>query len=115
MAERIATCLPPRFGVKAAYLIGSAKNATAGPESDIDLVLHVADAGEEACELRAWLSGWSLCLDEMNYLRTGQRTGGLLDVHLVTDRDFADRTSFAAKIGAATDPARELEMGSGIQ
>jgi len=29
-----------RFGVKALYLIGSAKNATAGPASDIDLLIH---------------------------------------------------------------------------
>ena len=61
--------------------------------------------------LRAWLEGWSLCLSEMNYLRTGRRTDGLLDVKYVTDADIAGQTSYAAKIGAKTDPARELPLG----
>ena len=58
-----------------------------------------------------WLEGWSLSLAEMNYLRTGYRTGGLLDFHFVTDDDIASRTSYAAKIGAVTDAARELTLG----
>ena len=57
-----------------------------------------------------WLDGWSLCLDEINYLRTGYRTGGLLDVHLVTDEDIANKTSYAVKIGAVTDAARPLAL-----
>ena len=41
MAQRIAAHLEPQqFGVKAFYLIGSTKNSTAGPKSDIDLLLH---------------------------------------------------------------------------
>ena len=52
-----------------------------------------------------------MCLDEMNYLQTGYRSGGLLDVHLVTDADIAKRTSYASKIGAVTDPARQLPIG----
>jgi pyruvate,water dikinase len=60
-----------------------------------------------------WLEGWSLCLDEINYLKTGYRSRGLLDVHLVCDEDIARRTSYAAKIGAVTDAARALEVGSG--
>ena len=46
----------------------------------------------------------------MNYLRTGCRTDGLLDVHIVTDDDIAQRTSYATKIGAVTDPARPLTL-----
>jgi hypothetical protein len=34
----------------------------------------------------------------------------LLDVHIVTDEDIAQHNSYAAKIGAVTDPARELPM-----
>jgi hypothetical protein len=48
----------------------------------------------------------------MNYLRTGYRTGGLLDVHLITDEDIAKRTSFALKMDAVTDPARPLAVGT---
>ena len=62
-------------------------------------------------QLSSWLEGWSLCLDEMNFVRTGYRTGGLLDIHFVTDEDIAHKTSFAAKIGAATDAARPLPLG----
>jgi hypothetical protein len=47
----------------------------------------------------------------MNYIRTGERTGGLLDVHIITDEDIAKRTSYAVKIGAVTDAARLLRLG----
>jgi hypothetical protein len=32
----------------------------------------------------------------------------LLDAHIVTDEDIARGDTYAAKIGAATDPARPL-------
>ena len=117
MAERIAAELDPaRFGVKAFYLIGSAKNATAGPASDIDILLHVQDDPAKQGALRDWLQGWSLCLEEMNYLKTGYRTGcGMLDVHLITDADIEKKTSFAVKIGAVTDAAKALPIGTGCQ
>jgi hypothetical protein len=112
MAERIAASIDPgRFGVKALYVIGSAKNATAGPGSDLDLIVHVDGSDAQRTELLAWLQGWSLCLAEMNYLRSGYPSDGLLDVHLITDADVARQTSFAAKINAVTDPARRLPLG----
>ena len=109
MAEHIAAEVDPaRFGIKGMYVFGSTKNATAGPGSDIDLIVHV-DADEQTRQqLEVWLEGWSLCLSEMNYLRTGYRTDGLLDVNIVTDDDIANHSSFASKIGAITDPARAL-------
>jgi hypothetical protein len=111
MAQRIAVDLDhQRFGVKAFYLIGSTKNATAGPASDIDVLLHCHGSDEQIKELLLWLEGWSRCLAEVNFLRTGYRAEGLLDVHLVTDKDIAERSSFAVKIDAITDPARKLLM-----
>ena len=111
MAQRIAAQLDPQmFGVKAFYLIGSTKNATAGPASDIDLLLHFQGTEEQRKELMLWLEGWSRCLAEINFLRTGYRTEGLLDVHLITDADIAERSSYAVKIDAITDPARKLPM-----
>jgi predicted nucleotidyltransferase len=111
MAQRIAAQLDPHlFGVKAFYLIGSTKNATAGPESDIDLLLHLQGNENQKRELLLWLEGWSRCLSEINFLRTGYRTEGLLDVHLITDGDIAERSSYAVKIDAITDPARKLPM-----
>ncbi len=111
MAQRIAATLDPtRFGVKAFYLIGSTKNATAGPQSDIDLLLHFEGTDNQRKELTLWLAGWSQCLAELNFLRTGYRSEGLLDVQLITDKDIAERTSYAVKIDAITDPARKLPM-----
>jgi pyruvate, water dikinase len=110
-AERLAAELDGlRFGVKAFYVIGSTKNATAGPASDIDILLHFTGTDRQRTELLLWLEGWSECLGEINFLRTGYRTAGLLDVHLITDEDIAARSSFAVKIGAVTDPARELPL-----
>jgi pyruvate, water dikinase len=111
MAERIAAQVEgERFGVVAMYVFGSAKNATAGPGSDIDVLVHFRGTPEQRQALETWLEGWSLCLDEMNYLRTGVRTGGLLDAHIVSDDDIAERSSYAVKIGAVTDAAWELPL-----
>jgi len=111
MAEQIAANLDAdRFGVKAMYVFGSVKNATAGAGSDIDLLVHDEGEGPKRERLAMWLEGWSLSLAEMNYLRTGSRSGGLLDIHYVTDNDIARQTSFAIKIGAVTDAARPLAL-----
>ncbi|HEY7513576.1 MAG TPA: nucleotidyltransferase domain-containing protein, partial [Vicinamibacteria bacterium] len=113
MAQRIAVLIDPlRYGVKAAYVFGSTKNGTAGPASDIDLLLHVEPDGERRRALSLWLDGWSQSLAETNYLRTGYRAEGLLDVHYVTDEDIAGgENPFASKIGAVTDAARPLPLG----
>jgi hypothetical protein len=113
MTEQIAASLDPaRFGVRGFYVFGSTKNATAGPASDIDLLVHFAGTDAQRVELLRWLEGWSLCLSEMNFLRTGHQTEGLLDVHLITDEDIARRSSWAVKIDAVTDAARSLSMGA---
>jgi pyruvate,water dikinase len=113
MAQRVAAAMDPRrFGVKAVYVFGSTKNGTAGPASDIDLLLHVEAIDDpRRHDLELWLEGWSQSLAETNYLRTGCQTDGLLDVHYVTDEDVARGSSFAAKIGAITDAARPLPLG----
>jgi predicted nucleotidyltransferase len=111
MAERIASELDSvKFGVKSIYLIGSTKNANAGPGSDIDLLVHFRGSEEQKKELMLWLEGWSLCLAEMNYLRTGYKVEKMLDVHLVSDEDIKNKESFALKIGAVTDAAKEIAM-----
>ncbi len=109
MAEHIASELEPdRFGVVAMYVIGSTKNASAGPASDIDLLVHHRGTPDQRRELEIWLQGWSLALGKVNYLRTGYSNSELLDVHIITDADIEDQSSFAAKIGAVTDAALEL-------
>lgn len=111
MAEQIASQLDSgQSGVAGMYLFGSTKNGTAGPASDIDMLIHFRGAESQREGLIKWLEGWSLCLDEINYLRTGYRSGGLLDFHIVTDQDIAKKTSYAVKINAVTDAARPLPM-----
>ncbi len=111
MAEQIAANLDPvRFGVKAFYVFGSTKNATAGPCSDIDLLIHFGGNSRQKSDLLLWLDGWSLTLSELNYQRTGYKTEGLLDIHLITDKEITEKNSFAVKINAVTDSARQLKM-----
>ncbi|MDP8210641.1 MAG: PEP/pyruvate-binding domain-containing protein [Candidatus Stygibacter australis] len=111
IAEKIASMIKAElFGVQAMYIFGSVKNANAGPASDIDLLLHFTGDDQQRRELLNWLQGWSLCLSEMNYLRTGYKTDGLLDVHLITDKDIAAESSYAVKINAVTDSAKPLKM-----
>jgi hypothetical protein len=109
MADQIASQLDPEeFGVAGIYLFGSTKNGTAGPASDIDMLVHFRGEASQREGLVHWLEGWSLCLDEINYLRTGYRSGGLLDFFIITDEDIAKKTSYASKINAVTDAARPL-------
>lgn len=111
MAERIAQRLDAEgLGVKGAYIIGSTNNGTAGPGSDIDLIIHTDGDLEQRVRLLQWLEGWSQALAEINYLKTGYTSEGLLDVHIISDEDVARKTSFAIKIGAITDPAMPLKI-----
>jgi len=112
-AEQLAANLDPaRFGVQGIYLFGSTKNATAGPQSDIDLIIHFTGTEKQKEDLKLWLEGWSLSLDEINRRRTGYTTGGLLNVIFVSDEDIKNRTSYAVKIGATTDAAFPLPLGT---
>ena len=116
IVEQIAADLDAGLhGVKHLFVFGSTKNSTAGPGSDIDLLIHIDGNEEKRRNLALWLEGWSRAVDHMNYLRTGYRSGGLLDIHYVTDQDIADKTSYAVKIGAVTDAAREIPLGSKTQ
>jgi hypothetical protein len=111
MAEQIAWQMEAaRWGVKAVYLAGSANAGAAGPGSDIDLLVHFHGTARQRKEMELWLQGWSLSLAEMNRLRTGLGSSGLLDVKFLTDEDFAKGRGEAAKITAAEDPARELPL-----
>lgn len=111
MAQKIAEKMDPeRMGIKAAYVIGSTNSGTAGPGSDIDLIIHFSGNDEQKEQLKLWMDGWSQALAEMNYLKTGYASDGLLDIHIITDQDIADKTSFAVKIGSITDPALPLKI-----
>jgi predicted nucleotidyltransferase len=111
MAEKIASRIDTEmFGVKAMYVFGSTKNATAGPASDINLLVHFKGTDVQRLLLENWFNGWSQCLSEINQLKTGFKTDRMLDVHFITDNDIEAKSSYAIKIGAITDAARELPI-----
>lgn len=115
MVERIAALLDgEKYGVAGFYVFGSTKQATAGPASDIDILIHFRGAPEQKKQLHLWLQGWSQALAEVNYMRTGYQSDGLLDIHFVTDEDIQKKSSYAAKIGAPTDAARPLATMSSV-
>lgn len=111
MAEQIANLINLEdFGVKGIYLIGSTSNYCARLNSDIDLIIHFDGNEAQKDRLNNWLQGWSLALSEINYLKTGYKTDGLLDIHYVTDQDIKDKTSFAVKINSVMEPALPLRI-----
>ncbi len=112
MAEKLASQIDPeRFGVKACYLLGSAKNKTAQPGSDIDLLVHFKGDQDQRRDLENWLNGWSLCLDEMNFLRTGIKAGGILDVQIVGDREINDQQLLVERFNLSEINLEELPLG----
>lgn len=110
IAEKLADCMDFNlFGVKAIYLFGSTNSCTAKLNSDIDLLIHIDATARQQELLKKWLEGWSLALAEMNFLKTGYRCNGLLDVHYITDEDIARKDSYATKIDSIYDPALLLK------
>lgn len=59
-------------------------------------------------QVKLWFEGWSLALSEMNYLRTGIRTNGLLDVHFVTDNEIEEKSGYVEKLNSVTEKAKVL-------
>jgi hypothetical protein len=100
-----------RFGVEKMYVAGSTKNANAGPASDIDLIIHSRGTAQQECQLKAWLEGWSLCLAEMNYVRTGYRVNAMIDLHIITDEDIRNKSSYAVMLATAGNSASEIPLG----
>ncbi len=110
MAEAIAERIDfAAWDIRAVYLIGSTKETTAGPGSDIDLLIHVAARDDRHSALISWLEGWSACLAEINFRRTGYASDGLLDVHFITDDDIRKKTSYAVMIGSHENRAKPIK------
>ncbi len=114
MAETIAGKLDmAAFGVKALYLIGSVKTGEAGPCSDIDLLAHCINDAKKHDLLRAWCDGYGQCLSALNECKTDYKTkGSLIDLHIITDKDIEEKTSFAVMIESVTNSARLLKKNS---
>jgi predicted nucleotidyltransferase len=112
LAERIALhCEAKRWGVKAMFVFGSAVSGTAGPDSQIHLLVHFQGRPQQRKELETWLGGWSLALAEMNHLRTGLRTENLLDVRFADGDQLVDKSAAAAIVNLPLEAIRELPLG----
>ncbi len=108
MAQEIAAQLSPKkFGVKKVFLLGN----TAKPASDIDLAVNFGGTESQKQELDNWFNGWSLALDEVNFMRTGFKAGGLLDIYYVDDETAETEQTIASGFDII-NPAgiRELEL-----
>jgi len=113
MVERLASSLDgARLGVRSLYVIGSCQDGTAGPGSDVDLVVHFVGTVQQREALLLWFSAWSASLAEMNFLRTGYVARELLDVHLLDDEQIGAGGGYASRITSTTNPARELTLAS---
>ncbi len=98
------------YGVEAVYICGSTKEATAGPRSDIDLIIHFDGNEEQEEKLLNWLKKKNRDLMHENKERTGYHVENILDVHLVTDEDLNKRTSWACHINSPYNSAREIPL-----
>jgi predicted nucleotidyltransferase len=109
--EEIAEKLDPEvYGIESLYLIGSTKEGTAGPASDIDLLVHFKGTEEQKEKLMAWFDKIGKKLDEENRERTGIKTDGLLDVHLITDEDITKKNSWATHITSPYMSVKKIEL-----
>jgi predicted nucleotidyltransferase len=109
--EEIAQALDPDlYGIQGMYLIGSTKDGSAGPTSDIDLLVHFRGTEEQKDKLMVWFDEWGKKLAKENKERTGFATEGLLDVHIITDEDIKKKSSWASHITSAYQTVRKITL-----
>ena len=109
--EEIAQALDPElYGIQGVYLIGSTKDGSAGPTSDIDLLVHFKGTDEQKDKLMAWFDEWGKKLAKENKERTGFETDDLLDVHIITDEDIKKKSSWASHITSPYQTVRKITL-----
>ncbi|MFW6196225.1 MAG: PEP/pyruvate-binding domain-containing protein [Thermoplasmatota archaeon] len=101
---------PEIYNVKKMYVIGSTKDGSAGAGSDIDLLIHFDGNAEQKDKLKGWLNKWDKELCKENEKRTGLRTESMLDIHIITDEDLENETSWATHITSPYKSAREIPI-----
>lgn len=109
MADAIAAELnPDEFGVIGLYLYGTVFNETAGPNSDIDLLVHFAGTSEQKEELLKWFRGWNLCLSHINYNKSGFKLSRFLDINIISETELAEKAYFAELIDPKFNSSKKL-------
>ncbi len=111
--DEIAEELDPEiYGIEALYLVGSTKTGEAGPASDIDFIVHHKGTEEQKEKLLAWFEEKGEKFAKENKERTGIDTDDLLDVHIITDKDIKNKTSWATHITSPHMSARKIYLES---
>lgn len=106
VAERMALLMDrDRFGVRDVFLYGSTEEGTAGPESDIDLLIAVEGDEARRHDLEVWLDGWSHCLSEVTYQMVGTPSAELIGARLMSPGQADAEVRAAALAGR---PMRRL-------
>ncbi|MEF8878822.1 MAG: PEP/pyruvate-binding domain-containing protein [Candidatus Thermoplasmatota archaeon] len=109
--KKIADDLDPEvYSIDSLYLVGSTKDGSAGPGSDIDLIVHFSGNEEQKEKLLAWFDKWNKKLEKENQERTGMKTKDMLDVHIITDEDIKNKTSWATHITSRYKSVREIPI-----
>ncbi|RLF56623.1 MAG: pyruvate, phosphate dikinase, partial [Thermoplasmata archaeon] len=101
---------PELYGIETLYLIGSTKSGTAGPSSDIDLIVHFKGTKDQKEQLIEWFEEQSKKLGKENQKRTGVQIDDLLDVHFITDEDIQKNTSWATHITSPYMNVRKIML-----
>ena len=100
-----------RFGLNGLYLIGSTKNATAGPGSDIDILAHSSGNDKKNDRFKHFMEGWGYALSEINQIKTGySKNGNLIDLHIITDEDIKNKSSYAILINNIDNRALPIKV-----
>ncbi|MEF8834539.1 MAG: PEP/pyruvate-binding domain-containing protein [Candidatus Thermoplasmatota archaeon] len=102
---------PEVYDVEALYVVGSTKEATAGPESDIDIIVHFDGDEEQKEKLDNWFQRWDQRLIQENEQRIGKRLDSILDVHYITAEDIEEESSWASHITSRYKSARKIPVG----
>jgi len=109
--EEITESIDPEvYGIESIYLIGSTKDGSAGPASDIDLLIHFKGNEEQREKLISWFKDYEKKVDEENQQRTGIKTEGILDIHIITDEDIKKKTSWATHITSPYMSVKKLNL-----
>jgi hypothetical protein len=92
-AEALAATVDrERFGIERIYLTGSTESGSAGPASDIDLIIVSKGGPAERRALELWLEGYSACLGQVAHQLTGVGVAaGMLDVRFADDASAVER------------------------
>ncbi len=104
-----------RFGIRGVYLFGTVFNETAGPNSDIDLLVHYDGRLDHMEDMQRWFEGWNLCLAHINYNKSGYFLRRILDVHYASDEEIEKSEYHRQLIDPKNNISRRMKTKADIE